>query len=241
MTCPIALTSLYTIPVVTVLFLMLITNIPATFADEVITIIPDSSNHNNTKFFDIPSYFIQKGQQIRWYNADDIYHRIVITKSGGKGILSDSGIIKPNGSFQYRFDNDGIYDFSSPIYHWMQGNVSVNNDMSSVTMTNPQNNVAVQLTWAPSVPKVGQITHFKIIFLELKTNKNQKHIDYVFSIDTPKNKISYQQTLHSSWGVESAVYKFNAAGIFKTRVTIDAILFQPIEPVEDDFKILIKA
>ena len=155
----------------------------------------------------MPSYFIQKGQQIRWYNAD-INHRIVIITSVGKGISSNSGIIKPNGSFQYRFDNDGIYNFSSPIYPWMQGNAFVYNDISSVMMTNPKIDVALQLTWAPSVPKVGQITHFKIIFINIKTNKNQKHIDYVFSIDTPKNKTSYQQTLHSSWGVESAAYKF---------------------------------
>jgi plastocyanin len=226
---------------VTIFSLILITNISAAFSEEVITIIPCSSNHNNTKFFDMPSYFTQKGQQVRWYNADDINHIIVITKSPGKEILSNSGIIKPNHSFQHRFDNDGIYNFSSPIYPWMKGNVSVKDDISSVTMTNPTVNVAVQLTWDPSIPKVGQITHFKIIFIDLKTNKNQKHIDYVFSIDTPNNKTSYQQTLHSSWGVESAVYKFDTAGIFKPRVTIDALLFQPIEPVEDVFKILVKA
>ena len=225
----------------TIFSLILITNIPVAFSEEVITIIPCSSNHNNDKFFDIPSYFIQKGQQIRWYNADDISHRIVITKSDGKGILSDSGIIKANGSFQHRFANDGIYTFSSPVYPWMQGNVSVNSDISSVTMTNPKNNVAIQLTWAPSVPKVGQITHFKIIFIDLKTNKNQKHIDYVFSINTPNNKTSYQQTLHSSWGVESAAYRFYTTGTMIPKVTIDAILFQPIELVEYDFKILVKA
>jgi len=122
----------------------------------------------------------------------------------------------------------------------MKGNVSVKDDISSVTLTNPTVNVAAQLTWDPSIPKVGQITHFKIIFIDLKTNKNQKHIDYVFSIDTPNNKTSYQQTLHSSWGVESAAYKFDTAGIFKPRVTINALLFQPIEPVEDVFKILVK-
>jgi hypothetical protein len=113
----------------------------------------------------------------------------------------------------------------------MQGNAFVYNDISSVMMTNPKIDVALQLTWAPSVPKVGQITHFKIIFINIKTNKNQKHIDYVFSIDTPKNK--YQQTLHLSWGVESAAYKFDTVGIFKPIVTVDAILFQPIEPVEE--------
>jgi plastocyanin len=231
---------MFKISAFTILFVILVTYTPAAYSEEVITIFPCSSNPNDPKFFDTSSYFIEKGQQIRWYNADDINHRIVITKSG-KGILSDSDIIKPNGSFEYRFDNEGIYNFSSPIYHWMQGNVSVNNDISSVTMTNPKINVTVQLTWVPSVPKVGQITHFKIIFIDNKTNKNQKHIDYVFSIDTPKNKTSYQQTLHSSWGVESAAYKFNAAGVFKTRVTIDAIIFQPIEPVEDDFKIFVKS
>jgi hypothetical protein len=50
-----------------------------------------------------------------------------------------------------------------------------------------------------------------------------------------------QPNERSSWGVESAAYKFETAGIFKPRVTIDAILFQPIEPVEDDFKILVKS
>ena len=48
--CPITLTSsLYSIFIVTVLFLMLITDIPAAFSEEVVTIIPCSSNHNNAK------------------------------------------------------------------------------------------------------------------------------------------------------------------------------------------------
>ncbi|MGC1927668.1 MAG: hypothetical protein WA667_01725 [Candidatus Nitrosopolaris sp.] len=229
------------IPVLTIFFLILVTSIPAAYSDDVITIIPCSSNHNNPKFFDTPSYFIQKGQQVRWYNADDINHRIVITTSGGKELLSDSGIIKSNGSFPFRFNNIGYYHFSSPIYTWMQGNVFVTNDISSVTLANLKNNVEVQLTWTPTVPKVGEIIHFKIIFIDKKTDKNQEHIDYVFSIDTPENKTLYQQTLHSSWGVESASYKFDTAGIIIPKVTIDATLFQPVEPVEDDFKISVKA
>jgi hypothetical protein len=111
----------------------------------------------------------------------------------------------------------------------MQRNVSVTDDISSVTLANLKNNVEVQLTWTPAIPKVGVITHFKIIFIDKKTDKNQKHIDYVFSIDTPKNKTLYQQTLHSSWGVESAAYRFDTAGIIIPKVTIDAILFQPVD------------
>ena len=109
-----------------------------------------SSNHNNPKFFDNPSYYVQKGQQIRWYNADDVNHRIVISTSDAKALLSDSGIIKSNGSFPFKFNNIGIYHFSSPVYPWMQGNVSVTDNISSLTMTNPKNNVDVQLTWTPA-------------------------------------------------------------------------------------------
>lgn len=231
---------MFSILALTIFFLMLFAHIPVAYSEEVITIIPCSNNHNNPKFFDMPSYFIQKGQQIRWYNADDIAHRILITTSGGKELLSDSGIIKPNGSFQYRFNNLGIHDFSSPIYSWMQGNVSVSNDISSVTFANLKNNIEVQLAWTPSVPKVGEITHFKIIFIDKKTDRNQKHIDYLFSIDTTRNKTLYQQILHSSWGVESAAYKFDTAGIIIPKVSIDAVLFQPVQPVEYDFKILVK-
>ena len=221
------------IPVLTILFLMLFTLIPAAYSEDVITIM--------CKFFDAPSYFIQKGQQIRWYNADDVNHRIVITPYGRKEVLSDSGIIKSNGSFPFRFTNVGTYHFSSPTYTWMQGNVSVTNDISSVTLANLKDNLEVQLTWTPAVPKVGEMTHFKIIFIDKNTDKNQWHIDYVFSINSPENKTVYQQTLHSEWGVESASYKFDTAGIFISRVTIDAILFQPVEPVENDFKILVRA
>jgi plastocyanin len=211
-----------------IFFLMVVIGFPAAFAEDAITIIPCSSNHNNPRFFDNPSYYVQKGQQIRWHNADDINHRIVISTSDAKAVLSDSGIIKSNGSFPFKFNNIGIYHFSSPVYPWMQGNVSVTDNISSVTMTNTKNNVDVQLTWTPAIPRVGEITHFKIIFINRNTDKNQE------------NRTLYQQALHSSWGVEYASYKFNTPGIIIPKITIEAILFQPVEPVEFDFKMSIK-
>lgn len=81
-----------------IFFLILVVRIPIAYSKDVITIIPCSSNHNNAKFFDTPSYFTQKGQPISWYNADDIDHRIVITTADRKELLSDSSVIKPNGS-----------------------------------------------------------------------------------------------------------------------------------------------
>ena len=223
-----------------ILFLMVVVGIPAAYAEDVITIIPCSSNHNNPRFFDNSSYDVQKGQQIRWYNSDDVNHRIVISTSDAKAVLSDSGIIKSNGSFPFKFNNIGIYHFSSPVYPWMQGNVSVTGNISSVTVTNTKNNVAVQLTWTPAIPRVGEITHFKIIFINRNTDKNRQHIDYIFSVGNPENKALYQQPLHSSWGVEYASYKFNKPGIIIPKITIDALLFQPVEPVEFDFKMSVK-
>lgn len=189
----------------------------------------------------MPFYFVGKGQQVRWYNADDVDHRLVITNSSEKGLLSDSRIIKSNSSLPFTFNKIGVYHFLSPIYPWMRGNVSVTRDISSATVFNPKSNVGIQLSWTPSMPKAGELTHFQIIFIDKKTGKNQQHIDYVFSITNPENKILYQQSIHSSWGVESASYRFQNAGLFIPKVTIDATLFQPIEPLESDFKLHVKA
>jgi plastocyanin len=217
------------------LSLTIISPFPAAYAQDVITIIPCSSDHNNPKFFDTTSDYVRKGQSIRWFNADDINHRIIISTSDGKEVVSDSGLIRPNGSFSFKFNNPGIYDFSSPIYPWMKGNVSVTDDLYSEIKGSAKNNVNVQLSWSPASPKVGQYTHFRIIFLNRSTQINQSHIDYVFSINNSTNKTVFQQGLHSSWGVESASYKFNTIGIFTPKVTITGILFQPVEPTEVDF------
>lgn len=224
--------------ILTSLFLVLNTYIQSVYSEEVITIIPCSSNRNNQKFFDVPSYFIAKGEKIRWYNADDISHELSITNSsGGKNII---GIVKANGSFSLRSNSIGTYRFASPVFPWMHGNVTVTNDLSSATIANPNNNVNVQLSWTPSVPKVGELVHFKIIFINKKTGRNQQHVDYVFSLVNPLNQTIYQQVLHSSWGVESASYSFHGAGVVIPKVTIDALLFQPLEPVEDNFNLTVE-
>jgi hypothetical protein len=122
----------------------------------------------------------------------------------------------------------------------MKGKVSVTDNISSLTVTNPKNNVDVQLTWTLAVPRVGETTHFKIIFIDKNTDKNQLHIDYVFSINNTANKTLYQQAPHSSWGVEYASYKFDTPGIIVPKVTIEALLFQPVEPVVYNFKMSVK-
>jgi hypothetical protein len=106
----------------------------------------------------MPSYFIAKGEKIRWYNADDINHGLSITNSSGKNIV---GTIKANESFSLRLNSIGVYHFISPVFPWMQGNVTVSSDLSSITTANPKDNLDVQLSWTSLCPKGGGISPFQ--------------------------------------------------------------------------------
>jgi len=222
---------------------------------DTITIIPGSSDKNNPAFFDITYYPIQVGKELRWYNADDINHKIILS-SGNETIpagienkkVIESGEIKPKTSFTYKFDKEGMYRFSSPTYPWMHGNIIASNDISTTAVTNNLNNsVAIQLSWYPAKPKVvvgpegqeEQQTHFIIKFINEKTNKIQEHIDYRLVIYDQSNKRVFEQGLHSGWGVEQAAYKFIAPGNYKAEVTINDILFAPVTPDVGKFNIVV--
>ena len=93
---------------------------------DIITIIPGASDKNNPAFFDVTYYPIQVGKEVRWYNADDVNHKIIISsgnETNTAGIennkVIESGDIQPKTSFSYKFDKEGTYRFSSPIYPWM--------------------------------------------------------------------------------------------------------------------------
>jgi hypothetical protein len=67
--------------------------------EEIITIVPGSSDSSRYRFFDITEYLINTGEEIKWYNADNIIHNIVITTNDGKTIVTQSQDIKPKGFF----------------------------------------------------------------------------------------------------------------------------------------------
>jgi hypothetical protein len=92
-----------------------------------------------------------------------------------------------------------------------------------------------------SSPKIGQQTHFKIIFINKETEENQKHIDYRFSIQDPTDKRIDLQSPHSGWGVESASYTFEMEGLFKPRISIFNINFIPVEVGVTEFEMTTSA
>jgi hypothetical protein len=61
--------------------------------------------------------------------------------------------------------------FSSPIYPWIKGTVFVSDDISTVTRTDSENDIDVQLSWTPIAPKVDSKL---ILRLFLSTKKLKK-------------------------------------------------------------------
>jgi hypothetical protein len=219
--------------------------IPLVFAEEIITILPGAQDHNRPRFLDITFYPIEKGKELAWFNDDDVSHRIIInsTTEGNNNteLVADSGDIKPEDSYTYTFDEEGTYRFSSPTHPWIKGTVFVGDDISTVTQTDSANDIDVQLSWNPSSPKIGQQTHFKIIFINKETEENQKHIDYRFSIQGPDGKKVDLQSPHSGWGVESASYTFEKEGEFKPMISIFNINFIPVKVGVTEFEMATSA
>jgi hypothetical protein len=215
--------------------------IPLAFAEEVITILPGAQDHNRPRFLDITFYPIETGKELTWFNDDDTGHRIIINavseENNATILVADSGIIEPENSYTYTFEEEGTYFFSYPTYPWIKGTVLVSDDVSTVTQTDSENGIDVQLSWTPITPKVGQHTHFKIIFISKETEENQKHIDYRFSIQDPTGKRIDLKSPHSGWGVESASYTFEKEGEFKPRISIFNINFIPVELGVTEFEI----
>ena len=206
--------------------------------EEIITIVPGSSDSSRYRFFDISEYPISKGEEIKWYNADDVMHNIVITINDGKTIVTQSKDIKPKSVFSFTFDDEGEYLFKSSNYDWMKGKIIVTSDIKTIKKS-IDNDIDLYLSWTPSSINVGEKVFFKIIFVDKKSEKNQEHIDYSFTIENPtSNRVLYKNVVtHSAWGVEPASYVFDSSGTFIGKLRIEGILFQPIEPDQTEFEI----
>jgi hypothetical protein len=170
-------------------------------------------------------------------------HNIVITTNDGKTIVTQSKDIKPKGFFSFTFDDEGEYLFQSSKYDWMKGKIIVTSDITTIKKS-MDNDIDLYLSWTPSSSiKIGEKVFFKIIFVDKKSEKNQEHIDYSFTIQNPSsssssNKVLYKNTItHSAWGVEPASHVFDSGGTFIGKLGIEGILFQPIDPEYTEFEI----
>ena len=101
-------------------------------AEEIITIVFGSSDSSRYRFFDITEYPISTGEEVKWYNADNILHNIQIMSNDGKTIVAESENIKPKEYFNYEFKDKGQYLFQSSKYPWMKGKIIVTDDIKTI-------------------------------------------------------------------------------------------------------------
>jgi plastocyanin len=77
-------------------------------------------------------YPIEMGKKLTWFN-DDISHRLNVNATSDESnatiLVADSGIIEPENSYTYTFEDEGTYLFSSPTYPWIKGTVFVSDDL----------------------------------------------------------------------------------------------------------------
>ena len=225
----------------TLLFLFSFSSYFANAQEEIITIVPGSSDPTRYRFFDITEYPISTGEEIQWYNADNIIHNIIITSTNGEIIVAQSADIKPKEFFSYKFAKKGEYIFQSANYNWMKGKIIVTDDIKTIKES-MKNDIDLYISWTPSYITQGEKTIFKIIFVDKKSERNHEHIDYSFTIqNSTSDTVLYKNAVtHSAWGLEPASYKFDSSGIFIGKLRIEGILFQPIEPDNTEFEIQVK-
>lgn len=203
--------------------------------EEVITIIPGSSDENRYRFFDITFFPIDIKKEFRFYNADTIPHQLVITKQDDQSFQDKSDIIDPKKSYSIKLDKNGIYDFQSPQYSWMKGQIFVNDNV--ITKTKKLDTMNVQLTWIENNLQKDKY-QFKILFTEKNSNENLEHVDYIFTIRNSEGKNVHQSKFtHSGWGAEYSESTLDPDNEYVAELTVNGLLFQPIKVEKAIFEI----
>mgnify|MGYP003577670919 CR=1 FL=1 len=128
----ITITLFFSLSFSTLLFLFSFSSYFAYAQEETITIVPGSSDPDRYRFFDITEYPITTGEEIQWYNADNIIHNIIVTSANGEIIVAQSANIKPKEFFSYKFAKKREYIFQSANYNWMKGKIIVTDDIKTI-------------------------------------------------------------------------------------------------------------
>ena len=77
--------------------------------------------------YDPPSLIIFTGGEVIWRNDDTSSHTVTSGNiiEGPNGIF-DSGLIKPDETFSFKFEEAGQYDYFCMIHPWANASVTVN-------------------------------------------------------------------------------------------------------------------
>ena len=65
------------------------------------------------------------GTAVTWVNDDTAAHTVTSGSTEGITGLFDSGLVIPEASFEYVFDEAGTYDYFCIVHPWMTGIITV--------------------------------------------------------------------------------------------------------------------
>jgi len=86
-----------------------------------------SSNPNNVEFFVPESITVSKGATILWTNEDSTLHTVTSGSAefGESGTLFDSSYMASGTEFEWKFDQEGTFDYYCTLHPFMKGVVIV--------------------------------------------------------------------------------------------------------------------
>lgn len=200
--------------------------------EEIIRLLPGSSNRGSTAYVEPSFYIVRTGDMLEFFNTDTEEHRILVKKKSATDdtTIFDSGNISPKGSSSHLFSESGLYHFECSIYPWMTGEVLATDDMLTLAKTS-QYGFDAQLSWSPAAPQQGEKTYFIIEFLDADDGGHKQHVDFVLRLENVSDgSVMHRYSKHSTQGLEFDQYTFVQQGEVRAELEIYAVDFIPVDP-----------
>jgi len=199
------------------------------YAEDVIFVVPGSSDPSVMPSFDPPLQMIQKGQSITFVNTDGLDHHLIVKDAKDQQIF-DTGSLKQNQFISHTFPENGEYTIQDSTYLHMKATIVVTDDLLTLTKTIESQKLDVQLTRSPANPGVNEEIFYKITFINKEYGKNHPHIDFTLTFnDTAGNQVDAVGA-HTVDGQEFAKFKFDKKDAFIPIVKVYGVSFIPIDP-----------
>lgn len=91
------------------------------YAVTTVKILKGAWDKNQKNYFDPAEITVEEGSTIIWTNEDGVVHTVTSKEQG----LFDSSIFAAGQEWQYRFNEEGEYEYYCIVHPWMEGKVRV--------------------------------------------------------------------------------------------------------------------
>ncbi|HKU48760.1 MAG TPA: plastocyanin/azurin family copper-binding protein, partial [Nitrososphaera sp.] len=203
--------------------------LPRAFAEDVIFVVPGSSDPKSVLSFDPPVQKIEKGQQIVFVNADGLDHQLVVKSADDREVF-DTGVLSKNDFVSHTFSDNGEYVLECKLYPHMKGQITVTDDIATFTRTIEDQNMDVLLTQSPANPGVDEEIYYKITFIDRQTGRNHPHVDFTLTFNDSSSNFIDGAGGHTVDGQEIAEFHFDKKDAFTPAITVTGVSLVPIAP-----------